>query len=91
MHVYNIPNCAHQAVDEELVLFCWSLLACIPHLAVAALHKPLLEVNWMRNVWVGGEGVCRKRERFKRGVEVGDTVLREEANKVQTTEGVFAW
>ena len=89
MHGYNIPNCAHQAVDEELVLFCWSLLACVPHLAVAALHEPLLEVDRVRDERICGEGVGWEGQGFERGVEVGDAVLGEEADEVQPAEGVF--
>ena len=87
---HHVPDGAHETVDEELVLLRGCLFSRVPDLAIAALHKPLFEVNRVRNVGVRGERVRGERKRLERGVEVGDAVLCEEADEVQTTEGVFA-
>lgn len=44
----------------------------------------------MRDVRVGRERVRAEGEGLERGVEVGNAVLREEADEVQAAQGVFA-
>lgn len=86
----NVPDGAHQRVDEELVLFRRSLFPGVPYLTVAALHEPAFEVNGMADVWVRHEGVGGQGQGLERGVEVGDAVLREQADEVQTADGELA-
>lgn len=52
LHIYagcDSPDSAHQRVDEELVLFRWGLFPGVPHLAVASLHEPPLQVHRVAN------------------------------------------
>ena len=88
---HDVPDGAHETVDEELVLLRGCFFSCIPDLAIAALHKPLIEVNRVRNVGVRGERVRGERKRLERGVEVGDAVLREQANEVEPAQWEFTW
>ena len=90
VHGYNIPNCAHQAVDEELVLFRRCLFSRIPYFAVATLHEPLFKVYGVRDVGICRERVCGQGKRFEGRVKVGDAVLGEETDKIQATERVSA-
>lgn len=85
-----VPDGTHQAVDEELVLLCRSLFPCVPYFAVATLHEPLLEIDWVRDVRICSEGVGREWKGFECRVKVCDAVLREQADEVQSSEGVFA-
>jgi hypothetical protein len=48
----NTPDCPHQTIHKELVLFRWGLLPRIPHFGITALHQPSLKVDGMSNVWV---------------------------------------
>ena len=86
----DIPDGAHERVYEELVLLGGSLLARVPHLAVAALHEPPLEIYGMADVRVRRERVGGERQRLERRVEVGDAVLGEETDEVQAADGVLA-
>ena len=88
--VPHVPNGTHQAVYEEFVLLRRCLFSRVPHLAVAALHEPLLEVDRVCNVRVCGERVGGEGEGLERGVEVGNAVLCEQADEVQAAEWELA-
>lgn len=89
LHKKYAPDGVHEAVHEELVLLRGCLFARLPHLAVAALHEPALEVHGVLDVRVRGERVRGERERLEGGVEVGYAVLREETDEVEPADGVF--
>lgn len=44
----------------------------------------------MTDEWVGCEGIGREGERFEGRVEIGDAVLCEEVDEVETSEGILA-
>ena len=44
----------------------------------------------MADVWVGCQGIGGKRERFKCGMEVGNTILSEESDEVESSDGKFS-
>ena len=87
---HDVPDGAHETVDEELVLFCGCLFSRIPDFAIATLHEPLLQVDRVRDVGICGKRVGGQRERFERRVEVGNAVLREQTDEVQSADGVLA-
>ena len=89
MHNGILPDGTHQALDEELVLLCRRLFSRVPHLAVAALHEPLLEVDRVRDERICGERVGWEGQRFERGVEVGDAVLGEQTDEIEAAYWVF--
>ena len=80
----------HNLLELPRVHLRWRLFSRIPHLAVAALHEPLLEIDRVRDERICGEGVGWQGQRFECGVEVGDAVLREETDEVEPADGVFA-
>ena len=85
----NGPDCTHQTVDEELVFLRRGLLPRVPDFAVAALHKPPLEIDGVPDERVRDEFVGREREGLERRVEIGDAVLDEQADEVQASDGEF--
>lgn len=86
----DLPDRSHERVDEELVFLDGSLFARVPHLAVASLHEPPFEVDRVGNVWIRRERVCGERKRLKRRVEVGDAVLCQQANEIESADRIFA-
>jgi hypothetical protein len=85
----NKPDGTHQTVDKELVFFRRGLLPGVPDFAVAALHKPPLEIDGMPDEWVRNEFVGWEREGLECRVEIGDAVLDEQADEVQASDGEF--
>ena len=52
------PYRSDEAVNEDLVLFRRSFLSGIPNFAIATLHQPTLEVDWVANVRALDDLVC---------------------------------
>jgi hypothetical protein len=86
----NEPNCAYEAVHEELVLLRRGLLPRVPYFAVASLHEPPLEVDGVPDERVRDQFVGGERERLERRVEICDAVLDEKADEVEAADGEFA-
>ena len=52
------PYRSDEAVNEDLVLFRRSFLSGIPNFAIATLHQPTLEVDWVANIRALDDLIC---------------------------------
>jgi hypothetical protein len=71
------PYCAHQTVHKVLVLLGGCFFPRVPDFAVAALHQPSFEIDWVADIWVVCNGIRRKGQTFQGGVKVCYTILSE--------------
>ena len=82
------PDGPHQALHEEPIFLCRSLASHVPNFRITPLHHPPLQIDWVADILVVLENF--RREALKGGMKVGNAVLCEEADEVESLERVLA-